>query len=148
MAKVVADHHAPLVMMHNRVECDDNTDIIKALLDFFYDSIEIADKAGISREKIIIDPGIGFGKNTEQNLEIMLRLDELKVLGMPILLGTSRKRFIGEVLDLPVDERLEGTAATVVCGMMKGANIVRVHDVKEIIRTVRMTDAIIRGKKL
>ncbi len=147
MAAVVAKHRVPVVVMHNRAASEEKTDIMKALLDFFAESITIADQAGIARDKIIIDPGIGFGKTTAQNLEIVSRLDELKILGMPILLGTSRKRFIGEVLELPVDERIEGTGATVACGMMKGANIVRVHDVKEIVRTVRMTEAIIRGKK-
>ena len=96
---------------------------------------------------MIIDPGIGFGKTREDNLEVIARLDELKSLGAPILLGTSRKSVIGLTLDLPVTERLEGTAATVAVGISKGADIIRVHDVKEMVRVARMTDAIIRATR-
>jgi dihydropteroate synthase len=97
-------------------------------------------------ENIIVDPGIGFGKTLEQNLELVRRLDELKVLGRPVLLGTSRKSMIGLVLDLPAEERLEGTAASIAIGIARGADMVRVHDVKEMMRVCRMSDAIIRGK--
>jgi dihydropteroate synthase len=102
--------------------------------------------AGVPWENIIIDPGIGFGKTLEQNLELVRRLDELKALGRPILLGTSRKSMIGLVLDLPPEQRLEGTAASIAIGIAKGADMVRVHDVKEMMRVCRMSDAIIRGK--
>jgi len=109
-------------------------------------SIDLALDAGVPWENIIVDPGIGFGKKLEQNLELVRRLDELKVLGRPILLGTSRKAMIGLVLDLPPEQRLEGTAASIAIGIARGADIVRVHDVKEMIRVCRMSDAIIRGK--
>ena len=97
-------------------------------------------------ENIIVDPGIGFGKTLEQNLELVRRLDELKVLGRPILLGTSRKSMIGLVLDLSPEQRLEGTAASIAIGIARGADMVRVHDVSEMIRVCRMSDAIIRGR--
>ncbi|HDN81011.1 MAG TPA: dihydropteroate synthase [Chloroflexi bacterium] len=160
MAEVVAEYEVPVVVMHNRsrpknavqeerlggryvgIEYEDlMADIIRELR---Y-SIDIALKAGVEWEKIIVDPGIGFGKTVEQNLEILRRLGELKVLGRPILLGSSRKSVIGYVLDLPPQERMEGTAATVALGIAKGANIVRVHDVKEMVRVARMTDAIMKG---
>ncbi len=101
-------------------------------------------EGGIEREKIIVDPGIGFGKTVEQNLQLIRELGELKVLGRPILVGPSRKSFIGYTLDLPPEERLEGTAAAVTIGIAKGADIVRVHDVKEMVRVARMTDAMVR----
>ncbi|MCK5429288.1 MAG: dihydropteroate synthase, partial [Anaerolineales bacterium] len=100
--------------------------------------------AGIKWENIILDPGVGFGKTMEQNLEIVRRLVELKVLKRPILLGTSRKSFIGYALDLPVEQRLEGTAATVAIGIANGADIMRVHDVKEMALVVKMSDAVVR----
>ncbi|MFC1637725.1 dihydropteroate synthase, partial [Candidatus Margulisiibacteriota bacterium] len=97
--------------------------------------------------KIIVDPGIGFGKTVDHNLEILARLRELKVLGCPLLVGASRKSLIGRVLDLPVDERLEGTAATVAVSIAHGADIIRVHDVKELARVAKMTDSILRRKE-
>ena len=108
--------------------------------------MSLAKEAGVAEQNIIIDPGIGFGKSLEQNLEIIRRLAELKSLGKPILLGTSRKSVIGLVLDLPPDQRLEGTAATVAIGIANGADIIRVHDVKQMVRVCRMSDAIVRGK--
>jgi dihydropteroate synthase len=105
--------------------------------------INLAKKAGVAEQNIIIDPGIGFGKSLKQNLEIIRRLAELKILGRPILLGTSRKSVIGLVLDLPPDQRLEGTATTIAIGIANGADIVRVHDVKEMVRVCRMSDAIL-----
>ena len=111
---------------------------------FLRKSIAIAEKAGVDPEKIIIDPGIGFGKDLKQNLEVMHRLEELKSLGKAVLLGTSRKRMIGDTLGLPVTERVEGTAATVALGIAKGVDIVRVHDVKEMVRVAKMTDAMVR----
>jgi dihydropteroate synthase len=110
-------------------------------------SIAMAEKAGVISRNIIIDPGIGFGKTLEQNLEIIRRLAELKPLGKPILLGTSRKSMIGFVLDLPTNQRLEGTAATVAIGITNGADIIRVHDVKQMALVCRMSDAIIRRSK-
>jgi dihydropteroate synthase len=107
-------------------------------------SVEKALDAGIARGQIIVDPGLGFGKIVRQNLELMRRLSELKVLGYPILVGPSRKSFIGHTLDLPVEERLEGTAATVAACIARGADIVRVHDVQAMTRVARMTDAIVR----
>jgi len=160
MAKVVADYNVPVVVMHNRsnpknavqearlggryvgVEYQDLMADIVRELEY---SIELALDAGVDFEKIIVDPGIGFGKTVEQNLEILRRLGELKVLGRPILLGTSRKSVIGYVLNLPPNERVEGTAATVALGIAAGADIVRVHDVKAMARVVKMTDAIVRG---
>ena len=105
----------------------------------------MAQSVGVHRERIILDPGIGFGKTADHNLEILNRLGEFKDLGFPLLVGTSRKSTIGLVLDLPVEERLEGTAATVALAIAGGADIVRVHDVREMTRVVRMSDAIVRG---
>jgi dihydropteroate synthase len=107
-------------------------------------SVELAHTAGIPDENIILDPGVGFGKTVEQNLEIIDRLSEICALGYPVLLGPSRKSFIGYTLDLPPDQRLEGSAAAVSVGIARGADIVRVHDVEFMVRLVRMTDAIVR----
>jgi dihydropteroate synthase len=160
MAKVVAEYNVPVVVMHNRsnpknavqearlggryvgVEYQDLMADIVRELEY---SIGLALNAGVDFEKIIVDPGIGFGKTVEQNLEILRRLGELKVLGRPILLGTSRKSVIGYVLNLPPNERVEGTAATVALGIAAGADIVRVHDVKAMARVAKMADAIVRG---
>jgi len=109
------------------------------------DSVEIARRAGIPDERIILDPGIGFGKTVAHNLELIRRLDEIRALGFPVLLGPSRKSFIGYTLDLPHSQRMEGTAAAVAVGITRGADIVRVHDVHPISRVVRMTDAIVRA---
>jgi dihydropteroate synthase len=106
--------------------------------------VELAKGSGIEERRIILDPGIGFGKTREQNLELINRLGEIRALGYPILLGPSRKSFIGFTLDLPTDERIEGTAAAIAVGITRGADIVRVHDVKEMTRVARMTDAIVR----
>ncbi|ADL67951.1 dihydropteroate synthase [Thermoanaerobacterium thermosaccharolyticum] len=143
MAKVVADYGAGVVIMHNK-DVAEYDDLLKDVISFLEKSIDIALKAGIKEENIMIDPGIGFGKTLEHNLTLMKRLDELKVLGFPILLGTSRKSMIGHVLKLDVNERVEGTAATVAIGISKGADIVRVHDVKEMARVAKMTDAMVR----
>jgi dihydropteroate synthase len=107
-------------------------------------SAKMALEAGVKPENIILDPGIGFGKDTEQNLEVMNRLGEFRTLGYPLLLGTSRKSMIGNTLNLPVTDRLEGTAATVAFGIARGVDIVRVHDIKEMVRVVRMADAMVR----
>ncbi|MGI6711980.1 MAG: dihydropteroate synthase [Bacillota bacterium] len=143
LAKVAARYNCPVVLMHNQKDTG-YRDLIGDIIGFLRKSIEIADVAGVKADKIIIDPGIGFGKDLEQNLEVMHRLEELKSLGKPILLGTSRKSMIGKTLNLPATECLEGTAATVALGINKGIDIVRVHDVKEMARVVKMVDAIVR----
>mgnify|MGYP000288945608 CR=1 FL=1 len=143
LAEVVAKYGAGVVMMHN----GDNSeyhDLMGDIIKFLRKSIEIAEKTGIRRENMVVDPGIGFGKTLAHNLEVMRRLKELSTLNLPVLLGTSRKSLIGNILDLPVDERLEGTSATVTLGIANGADFVRVHDVREMTRVVRMTDAMVR----
>ncbi|HEY8464247.1 MAG TPA: dihydropteroate synthase [Bacillota bacterium] len=141
MAKVVAAAGVPVVIMHNKAQADYH-DVVKEVIDGLQDSINLAVASGIDFQKIIIDPGIGFGKTHHDNLLLLQKLDQLKVLGRPILLGTSRKSVIGKTLGLPVEERLEGTIAANVWGVAKGANIVRVHDVKAISRALKMCDAI------
>lgn len=143
MAGTVARAGVPVVVMHNRVKAV-YTDLLGEIIADLRESITIAQTAGIPAEKIIVDPGIGFGKTAEHNLTVMQRLRELSCLQKPILLGTSRKSFIGKVLDLPVEQRFEGTAATVALGIAQGADIVRVHDVAAIVRVARMADAIVR----
>ena len=144
LANVVAGYDdVPLILMHNQKGTQYNS-MMDDLLDSLKASTETALAAGVSEENIVLDPGIGFGKDTGQNLEVLRRLWELKTLGYPILLGTSRKSMIGNTLDLPVTERVEGTAATVTYGITQGADIVRVHDIKEMVRVVKMTDAIVR----
>ena len=142
MAAVVATHEVPVVVMHNRLSTISKRDIIAEMLDFFRSSMEIGMKAGINHDKFILDPGIGFGKTAEQNLEILVRLAELKALGCPILVGTSRKRFIGDILGLPPEERDEGTGASLVHAIINGATIVRVHNVRMAVRMARVTDAL------
>jgi dihydropteroate synthase len=146
LARVAAEADVPIVISQNQRDSGFH-DFFPELIGSLKKSIQVALDAGVPRENIIIDPGVGFGKTVEQNVEIVRRLAELKVLGQPILLGTSRKSFIGHVLDLPVDQRLEGTAATVAIGIANGADIVRVHDVAQMVRVVRMSDAIVRGIK-
>lgn len=143
MASAIAEYKVPVVVMHNKAELG-YRDLLGEISGFLHHSIRIAEDAGIGRDHVIIDPGIGFGKTRADNLLIMRRLRELEALGCPILLGTSRKSFIGSTLDLPPDERVEGTAATVTLGIANGADIVRVHDVREMARVARMTDALIR----
>jgi len=141
MAEVVAKYNVPVIIMHNREEAKYQSfmdDVIKDLRD----SISLAHEHGILDENIILDPGIGFAKSYEENLLLMNRLDEIVALGYPVLLGTSRKSLIGKTLDLPPDDRLEGTIATVTYGISKGVKIVRVHDVLAIKRAVMMTDAL------
>jgi len=144
MAKVVADFGVPVCIMHNSASAEYESLIedIKASLG---KSIEIALKSGIRNENIIVDPGIGFGKTWEHNLDIMIALEKLKSLGYPLLLGTSRKSFIGKVLGGSVDERLEGTLATSVYGIVKGVDVLRVHDVLQNKRVAIMTDRMVRG---
>jgi len=159
VAQVAARMHAPLILMHNRsswahaeikeglggryigMAYDDLIGDIRAEL---LESVEIAQRAGVPDEHLILDPGIGFGKTVEQNLELIDRLAEIRSLGYPVLLGPSRKSFIGYTLDLPPDQRLEGTIAAAAIGIARGADILRIHDVQPIARAVRMTDAIVR----
>ncbi|MFZ5633959.1 MAG: dihydropteroate synthase [Bacillota bacterium] len=144
MAGVAARYGAPLIIMHNQ-RGTEYRDLMGDMVEYFRESLARAREAGIDRDKIVIDPGIGFGKTLEQNLEVMRRLKELECIGLPVLLGTSRKSMIGKTLDLPVDQRMEGTAATVALGIAYGVDIVRVHDVKEMVRVARMTDAMVRA---
>ena len=143
MAKVAAEFGVPVILMHNQETEIYEGDIIDCLKAFFDKTLEIASKAGVKEENIILDPGIGFGKNSEQNIEIMQRLDELTAAyPYPWLLGVSRKRFIGTILDLPAAERDEGTAAVNLWGIEKGCSIFRVHDVKTTAREVKVWDAL------
>ena len=145
LAGVAASHGTPLILMHNQ-EGTRYTRLIPDIVASLRRSVAVALAAGVARERIIVDPGFGFGKTVAHNLEVLRRLGEIKsALGLPLLLGTSRKSTIGRVLDLPVDDRVEGTAATVALGIAQGADIVRVHDVREMARVVRMTDAVARG---
>ncbi|SDG17740.1 dihydropteroate synthase [Selenomonas sp. WCT3] len=146
MAAVAAECGLPIVVMHNQDTKEYAGDIIDSMKDFFRRSIALADAAGMKRENIILDPGIGFGKTPEGNVEVLRRQQELLTIDgeeYPLLLGTSRKSFIGATLGLPVEERMEATGATCVIGIMKGAGIVRVHDVLPIARMCRMTDVIL-----
>jgi dihydropteroate synthase len=148
MANVIAKHNAGVILMHIKGTPKDMQnnpqykDVINEIIEYLQESINIGLQAGISEDNIIIDPGIGFGKTLQHNLKIINYLRELRILGRPILIGTSRKSFIGKVLDLPVEDRLEGTAATVAVSILQGANIIRVHDVKHMYRVARMVDAI------
>jgi len=159
LAGLATKYKVPVILMHNRsnpasVEVREqlgNAYIGSEYVDLIEDvkrellvSVEIAKKAGIEERHIILDPGIGFGKTREHNLALINRLDEVRALGYPVLLGPSRKSFIGFTLDLPADQRVEGTAAAVAVGIVRGADIIRVHDVKEMSRVAKMTDAIVR----
>ncbi len=162
LASVAAAFHAPVILMHNRsnpasVEVREQLGnayigstyihLIEEVKRELHISVELANQAGIEDSHIILDPGIGFGKTREHNLELIDRLDEIRLLGYPVLLGPSRKSFIGFTLDLPPDQRVEGTAATVAVGIVRGADIIRVHDVKEMRRVAKMTDAIVRAER-
>jgi dihydropteroate synthase len=159
LAPVAKKFNVPVILMHNRsnpasVEVrnqlgnayigSENENLIEDVKRELLASVDIAAKAGIEESRIILDPGIGFGKTREHNLELINRLDEVRALGYPVLLGPSRKSFIGFTLDLPPDQRVEGTAATIAIGIARGADIIRVHDVKEMARVAKMTDAIVR----
>ena len=148
IAEVAAEAGVPIIFMANERDAPPRTGIMAKVISDLERSVNLAIKAGVARENIIIDPGIGFGKSFEQNLEIVNRLAELKCLGRPILLGTSRKSMIGLVLDLPPDQRVEGTAATIAIGIANGADMVRVHDVKQMVRVCRMSDVIIRRGRI
>jgi dihydropteroate synthase len=159
LASVAVRHRVPVILMHNRskpANADiqaqlggryvgmEYADLIEDVKRELLESVAIARAAGVPDELIILDPGIGFGKTVEQNLMLINRLDEIKKLGFPVLLGPSRKSFIGYTLNLPPDQRVEGTAAAVAVGITRGADIVRVHDVETIVRVARMTDAMVR----
>jgi len=159
LAGVAAKYKVPVILMHNRsnpASVEVREQLGNAYIGSEYEnliedvkrellvSVELAKKVGIEEGHIILDPGIGFGKTREHNLELINRLDEVRALGYPVLLGPSRKSFIGFTLDLPADQRIEGTAATIAVGITRGADIIRVHDVKEMARVAKMTDAIVR----
>ncbi len=145
MAEVVTKYDVPVIIMHNKHDTHYEGDIIEEMNGFFKKSIEIALDAGIDEDKIVLDPGIGFGKVFEQNILVLRRLNEFKKLGFPILLGTSRKSSLGRILGVPPKERLEGTLATTAIGIMQGVDIVRVHDVEENLKAAKVADAIVRG---
>jgi dihydropteroate synthase len=160
LALVAAKYKTPVILMHNRsnpasVEVREKFgnayagaeygNLIEDVKRELLECVAIATKAQIADSLIVLDPGIGFGKTREHNLELVNRLDSIRELGYPILLGASRKSFIGFTLDLPADQRVEGTAATVAVGITRGADIIRVHDVKEMARVAKMTDAIVRS---
>jgi dihydropteroate synthase len=160
LAAVAARRGAPVILMHNRSKPADAEvqarlggryvgvayeDLIEDIRRELLESVALARAAGIPDAHIILDPGIGFGKTVSQNLALINQLDKFHSLGFPLLLGPSRKSFIGYTLDLPPDQRLEGTAAAVAIGIARGAHIVRVHDVGPLVRVARMTDAILRG---
>ena len=145
MASVAAKYNVPCILMHNREE-DEYKDLMKEVIFDLIESINIALDAGVSRENIILDPGIGFAKTLEENLIVMNNLELIKAIGYPVLLGTSRKRMIGLTLDLPIDERVEGTIATTVLGIVKGCEFIRVHDVLENKRACVMTDAMLKAR--
>jgi dihydropteroate synthase len=161
MAEIAAASKAPVVIMHNRSKPSQAElqkrlggryigvpyqNLIEEVKKELLECVKLAHTAGVEDQQIILDPGIGFGKTVEQNLELINRLDEIKALGYPVLLGPSRKSFIGYTLNLPPEDRLEGTEAACVVGILRGADILRVHDVKSIARIARMTDAIIHRK--
>ena len=146
LADIAAKEGIPVVLMSNQRdgECQD---IISEAFKDLKRAMDIAIERGVPQENIILDPGIGFGKTLDQNLEIVSRLDEFSALGRPLLIGTSRKSMIGLVLDLPTEERIEGTAATVAISISNGADMVRVHDIPEMKRVCQMSDAIVRGRR-
>lgn len=159
LAEVAARHRVPVILMHNRSSWANAEvqarlggryvgvpyeNLLEDVQRELMESVEIARSAGIPDEHILLDPGIGFGKTVEQNLELLDRLGEIRRLGFPVLLGPSRKSFIGYTLNLPPDQRVEGTAAAIAIGIARGADIVRVHDVEYMVRVARMADAIVR----
>ncbi len=161
LAAVAAEYKAPVILMHNRSNPasvqvreqlgnayigSEYENLIEDVKRELMESVERALKAGVEETRIVLDPGLGFGKTREHNLELINRLDEIRSLGYPVLLGPSRKSFIGYTLDLPPDQRVEGTAAAVAVGITRGADIIRVHDVMQMARVAKMTDAIVRGK--
>jgi dihydropteroate synthase len=140
LADLAARMGCAIVVMHNQDGTEYSGDLMAEVKRFLRESVRIALEAGIPRGRVIVDPGIGFGKTAEQNWEVMRRLNELSELGQPVLIGTSRKSFIGKLLDLPVTDRIEGTAATVAAAVLRGADVVRVHDVRAMTRVARVAD--------
>jgi len=140
IAGLAAAHGAGLVVMHNQDGTEYAGDLMVEIKRFLGAAVDAAVAAGVPRERVLIDPGIGFGKTADQNWVVMRRLEELRELGQPILIGTSRKSFIGKLLDLPAGERSEGTAATVTAAVLRGADVVRVHDVRQMTRVVKVAD--------
>ena len=144
MAAIAAKYNVPIILMHNRHDRNYSF-FIRDVLNDLYESINIVKQAGVQDEQIILDPGIGFAKDLQENILMMQNLDTLTALGYPVLLGTSKKSMIGQALDLPVNERMEGTGATVCYGIQKGCQIIRIHDVKEMSRMAKMMD-VLMGK--
>lgn len=146
LARVVAEHRVPVIIMHNRESADPALDIVADVTAFFARSLEIAAKAGIAREMIVLDPGVGFGKTPEQSMEVIAKLDTWKSFGLPLLVGASRKRFINTVIPTEPRQRLPGSLAAHVLAVQNGAAIIRAHDVAETVQALRVTDAI-RGNQ-
>lgn len=144
MAKVIAEGNVACCLMHNRKEAE-YKNLLKDMQKDLRESLKRAEAAGIAKDKIILDPGIGFAKSYADNLEVLKACGEFRILGYPLLLGCSRKSVIGYALDLPVEERLEGTLATTVMAVLQGYSFVRVHDIKENVRAIRMTEAVLQG---
>ena len=148
MAKLISDKKSPLILMHMKgkpLDMQKNPiydDLISEICNFFSNQIFFANSVGIDSSKIILDPGIGFGKRIEDNFEIIRELKQIRAMGFPVLIGPSRKSFIGDALKLPANDRIEGTMATITAGLINGANIVRVHDIKETLRTVSIAERI------
>jgi dihydropteroate synthase len=142
MAKLVAERGVPVIVMHNRDDADEKVDIVADVFAFFERSLDIADRAGIARDNIVLDPGIGFGKTPEQSVIALARLAEFKRFGLPLLVGASRKRFINSIIPSPPGERLGGSIASHLYAVAQGAAIVRVHDVAETVQALRVLSAI------
>jgi dihydropteroate synthase len=142
MARVVADHGVPLIIMHNRESADPAIDIMADIKAFFFRALDIASRAGIARNAIVLDPGIGFGKTPEQSMTAIARLPELKAFGLPLLVGASRKRFIDTVSPSPPDKRIGGSIAAHLLAVDNGAAIVRVHDVAETVQALKVAAAL------
>ena len=140
LADLAATKNCALVVMHNQDGTEYQADLMVEIKQFLREAVDRALHAGVPRERVLIDPGIGFGKTAEQNWVVMQRMEELRELGQPILIGTSRKSFIGKLLEVPVTDRIEGTAATVTAAVLRGADVVRVHDVREMSLVVRAAD--------
>jgi dihydropteroate synthase len=145
MAAIAAAHDVPLIVMHNRAEARYDRAVVSEVLDDLAAALERAIAAGMSATNLIVDPGIGFGKTADHNVELLRDLAALRALGRPILLGTSRKSTLGRILDLPAEERLEATLATTALGIAAGVDLIRVHDVEPNVRAARVADAIVRG---
>ncbi|MEL7656890.1 MAG: dihydropteroate synthase [Bacillota bacterium] len=146
LAAVAAKYGTPVVLMHNQNSTEYQGDMLEEIKRFLMESVRIAKEAGVKDDRIILDPGLGFGKTPEQNLIVMSRLEEIKSLGYPVLLGASRKSMIGKILDVPPKDRDEGTIATTVLGIAQGVDIVRVHNVLANVRAAKVADAIVRRK--